>query len=341
MLRRDFSAPRPILSTMQTKLDTLGRRPRHIRTPSGKSLHLTDRDLLLLSKLHRHGPLPSPYLRAFSKLLRNDERCATRRLADLYHETQTPHNGAYLDRPAQQFNTIDPRSNHIVYDLTARGQQALKDARAWSQYAPKIAGSWVHRLMTACITASIEIETLRRSDVRFIAQEEILSRAGAALRFDVPFTDPVSGNTMSKPLIPDALFGLQYNKPSGTYYRFFFVEADRNTEANRSGSFERKSYLRTILQYRELIGRGLYKEPLQLTAGAMVLNVTTGHEHMRKLVELTGELSEGRGNNYMLYAAIPDFATPFKPPDILTDLFAAPWSRAGDPFRINTVNGTL
>ena len=52
-------------------------------------------------------------------------------------------------------------------------------------------------------------------------QDEILARKEAALTF------PVSVQGVTKHLIPDALFGLEYTQAGKRYYRFFLVEADR------------------------------------------------------------------------------------------------------------------
>lgn len=304
--------------------DTLGRRPRFARTPSGKKITLNERDYLLFQKLHQHGPLPSSYLIAFSRSIRKGDQATRWRLRDLYHES------GHLDRPMWQANTIDPRNNDLVYELSTKGEDVLRRAGMWSEYAPKPHGANIHHLMTACITASIELSATISGNIKYIPQHQILERADTPLRFPVTFSDPITGNPVTKNLIPDALFGLDY----GGSYRFYFVEADRDTEANKSLSFGRKSYLRTILQYRELIGRGLYKEPLNLTAGALVLNVTTSETHKNNLIELTGAQSPNSQNNYMLYKSIPNFAVPFKPPQLLTALFT-PWDRAGTPFDIS------
>jgi hypothetical protein len=192
--------------------------------------------------------------------------------------------------------------------------------------------------MVSCITASIELATLVSDNARFIFQDEILARTGAPLSF--PVTIVVNGKTVTKQLIPDGLFGIEYSDDDERRYRFFLVEADRSTEPGAASSLDRKSYMRTILQYREFVGRGTYKEALGLSAGLLVLNVTTSELRLRNLVELTAKLSGSGANNYMLYRAAPEFGRYFSTPGILLDLFAEPWVRAGrDPFHINSISG--
>ncbi len=118
-----------------SKVDTLGRRPRDRRQPTGKRITPQERDLIWFEKLHQHGPLSSTYLHGFTKHLRRNEKRARDRLTDLFHETNTPQNGAYLDRPWQQFQTYDARYQDLVYDLAPAGEKARKDARSQSRRA--------------------------------------------------------------------------------------------------------------------------------------------------------------------------------------------------------------
>ncbi len=319
----------------KTTHDRLGRRYRDQPISTGKRVTPTERDVLLFEKIHRHGPLSTKYLVAYSQLLRKSANRAKDRLTDLFNEDDTPHNGTYLSRPWQQFETLDARQNDLAYALTPQSIQVLKDQGLWSDYAPNTSGSWKHTYMTACITASIELATLETEHVRYIFQDEILSRTGSAFSF------PVQVNGTEKHLIPDAIFGLEYTSEGKRYYRFFLVEADRATEPGKTRNFDRKSYGRTIMQYREFVGKGMYKEALGLSAGLLVLNVTTSEVRHRNLLELTKELSESSGNNYLLFQYAPEFGRYFRPPGILHDLFTTSWERAGrEPFSINSVTGT-
>lgn len=307
--------------------DSLHRRRRDRRQSTGKHITPQPRDLIWFQKLHEHGPLSSTYLHAFSQHIARSEKRARDRLTDLFNETQTQYGGAYLDRPVQQFRTLDARYQPLVYELAPAGEKALRENGSRSKYANSHTGPWQHKFMVAAITASIEIATLDDPTVNFIPQRAILERTGEHLRYAVPFVDPSTDREVRSDLVPDALFGLEYLDGDRRSYRFFLLEADRGTEPTRASKFNRKSHLRNFLQYREYVGRGLYKEHLKLTAGMMVLNVTNSERTMAAMLKLLGEIAP-RGNSYQLFQAIEEFAGYFKPPKVLRQLIDSPWSRA-------------
>ena len=315
--------------------DTLKRRRRDRRSSTGKRVTPQERDLLWFQKIHQHGPLPSSYLHAFSAGLRRNEKRSRDRLTDLFNEDHTPDGGAYLNRPWQQFQTLDARYQDLVYDLSPAAEAALKDHGLWSEHAGNHGGPWLHRHMVACITASIELATQGDPNLSFIPQSAILRRAGTGLRAAVPFKNPGTGKTETKDLIPDAIFGLEYRAAAASVYRFFIVEADRATEPSRASAFNRKSHLRNFLQYREYIGRGLYRKHLGLTASLLVLNVTTNARTMARMLELANGISEA-GNSYLLFRTAGQFGRYFKPPKPMPELLTGEWLRAGYPgFRID------
>ncbi len=308
--------------------DSLNRRRRDRRQSTGKRVTPQPRDLLWFQKLHEHGPLSSVYLHGFSQHIACSKKRARDRLTDLYNESDTPHGGPYLDRPWQQFRTFDARYQPLVYDLAPAGEKALKAEGKWSGFAGGHSGPWQHKFMVSCITASIEIATLEIPNLNFIPQHAILERAGERLRYSVPFTDPKSGKQVRSDLIPDALFGLEYLDGNHKSYRFFLVEADRATEPSRASKFNRKSHLRHFLQYREYVGRGLYKDHLQLTAGMLVLNVASSRRTMERMMKLLAEIAPD-GNTYQLFQVVDEFGGYFKPPRMLPRLLIGEWRRVG------------
>ena len=309
--------------------DTLGRRKRTRRQPSGRTIRPQPRDLLWFEKLHHHGPLPTSYLHAFSEHLARDRARTLKRLASLHHEANL------LDRPAQQFDTLDARYNQLIYDLGPRSLQVLHDEGIYRHDAPLPSGPWKHRVMVACITASVELAT-RGTNTRYIPQHEILGKLGVGLRIPITLRHPRTGRDEQHDLVPDALFGLEYRDGDRKSYIFYLVEADRGTEPLKASSLARKSFLRSIQQYRTLIGGKLYKEHFGLNAGLLVLNVTSSAERLQNMVDLVAETSESGRNTYLLFQAVPVFGTYFKPPQPMPELFTAPWHRAGQPpFQLN------
>ncbi len=321
---------------MTTGLDQLGRRNRIKARPTGKRVSLTERDWIWLKALHRHGPLPTSFLLEFVKSLQMNEKRAKERLCDLFHEDRTPHGGAYLIRPVQQFQTIDSRYNQLVYDLAPAATQALEAQKVWSGAAGAQGGPWWHKLMISCVTASIELATMQRSDLQFIPQARILDRAQARLECAVECVDPNSGRLVKKVLKPDAVFGLEYQSSGRSRFRFFVVEADRATEPLTASDFNRKSAVKQGILYQAYIGAGVYREHLKLTSPLLVLNVASDPKRMRKLLELSN-LRFG-SQAHQLFQCWPAFSTPVKPPSPNRELLEKVWGRPGrDPIRIDLV----
>lgn len=309
--------------------DAIRRRKRTRSQTTGKRVTPQKRDLLWFQKIHEHGPLSSSFLHAFSKHHRTSEKRAKDRLTDLFNEDNTPHGGPYLARPHQQFRTIDSRYNELVYELTPAAVAALRDTDLWTDYAPAHTGPWVHRYMVSYITASIELATLVRDDLKYIPQSQILERARTELRFPTTILEPGTGKMTKKNLIPDALYGLEYRHGDGRFYRFFVVEADRGTEPTTSKNFNRKSHLRNLLQYRDYIGTGQYKEHLNLTAPLLVLNVSVDEAKLNRMIKLTREVSGTHGNSYMLYQLCEAFGPAFRPGPANCGFLNEAWNRAG------------
>jgi hypothetical protein len=307
--------------------DTLGRRARLAAQSTGKRVSPTVRDLRWFSTLAEHGPLPSSFLLAFAQGEHRGEKRARERLADLFHEDNTPDGGPYLIRPPQQFRTIDSRYNQLVYDLAPAGWQALERASMAPTRCAAPSGPWVHRFMTSCITASIELVTLARNDISYIPQSAILARAEADLRHPVTITDPASGRRFAKDLIPDAAFGLRYHTSDGDRFRFFAVEADRATEPTTSANWNRKSFERSLLQYEAYVAGGAYREHLGLTAPLLVLNVLSDAERARRMRDFVAKRYPA-GNSFMLFQAWSDFGVVFRPPSPQTSLLDGDWERA-------------
>jgi len=304
--------------------DKSGRRSRTKPISTGKSVTLQERDKLWLSKLAEHGPLPSSFLLQYSQHSHTSDKRAQERLTDLFHEDNTQHGGAYLTRPPQQFRTLDSRYNQLVYDLAPAGWKAL----GMPKNNPR-SGPWTHQCMTACITASIELATLERSDISYIPHSAILARSNAELRYPVPIVDPATKRKVQKDLIPDALFGLEYHTETGNRFRFFAVEADRSTEPATSQNFNRKSVRRNLLQYESFIGGGLYKQHLGLTAPLLVLNVVTDQKRQELMQRVIERHGDAKSAAFMLFQVWEDFGLIFKPPEPNAQLLNHSHKRSG------------
>lgn len=317
---------------MDQKYDQIGRRNRLKPTSTGKRVTPQERDLLWFSKLAEHGALPSSFLLEYGKQTHKSEKRAKERLTDLFNEDNTPQGGPYLTRPPQQFRTIDSRYNQLVYDLAPAALAVLKEQG--SNIRPVRSGPWLHSFMVSCITASIELACLDRDDINYIPQSRILARANAALRWPTKITDPKSGATYTKDLIPDAIFGLEYLAKQGSRFRFFAVEADRSTEPAISANFHRKSFKRHLLQYRDYIECGGHREHLKLTSPLLVLNVASDPGRIERMLKVTEDMFSS-GNSYQLFQTWEQFGPVFRPPVPSSSLLAEDWMRAG--FQAETI----
>ena len=73
-------------------------------------------------------------------------------------------------------------------------------------------------------------------------------------------------------------------------YRFFALEADRNTVPIKRANLRQTSYLRKILAYRQIIVADIHKTHLGLP-NLLVLTVTNNEQHMRNIMTLVKELA--------------------------------------------------
>lgn len=308
------------------------RRSRMCRVSAGKRIELTPRDLELFKVLSRYRYLPSNFLYAFAGGA--SEKRFIERLGHLYHD------GRYVNRPEQQWTFANARYMPVVYELDDAGYRALfehgiaangRDRRPARQFA--------HSLMVCEILASIELSTRASGSLRFISANEIIAKAplashsGYPLAFPVSIEHPMHGAKKicraEFTLVPDAVFGLEYE---GKKYRFFALEADRNTMPVRRAELRQSSYLRKILAYRAIVAQQLYKSRLALP-NLLVLNVTTNEEHMHNIMALLKDLTGG--STMFLFKAAPgvgDFVRPLAPMGFLT---SDQWLRVGhDPLHL-------
>lgn len=318
------------------------------RQKTGKRVQLTKRDLEIMRLLSRYRYLRSTHLHALAGGKSNKR--FVERLGDLYHEC------AFVDRPRQQWQTINARYMPTVYELDKAGKQILEqygvspdtEAVITRKYQREITRQFHHELMICDILALIEIGTRADPTLRFISWPEILANprmpeatrnAAIPLAADasITYAPPRSGKSyaFNRPLIPDALFGLEYTAGGKKQYRFFALEADRNTEPIVRNNPHQSSYFRKILQYREVIRRSTYKARWGLP-NLMVLTVTTNDRHRQNIMRIVDELTAGSGNTHLLFKNLSSLASLENAPLPVGDILTDPWQRARQPdFFIN------
>lgn len=297
---------------------------------TGRLVVPQERDLRYCEAIQRHGPLSSTYLFDFTRHLAENRNQHQKRLTLLANEDRTPHGGPYLVRPWQQFQTIHARSNPVVVDLARAGRALLREHGLLARHAGPPGGPYLHRFMTAAITASIEIAA-REAGIRYVSQEEILVRqtcpeATRLARHPLAFPLPDGGH-----LVPDQLFGLEYPVASGgKRYRFFALEADRGTEPLRPRDRSRSSILQKLDGYLHVRRRESFREQFGIP-NLLVLVVTTSVDRMEAMIALTAEIVGGAPElaDGFLFKSKSEFGRWWHAPGAMTDLLTEPWRRQG------------
>ena len=203
---------------------------------------LTGRVIKWLTFLNRHGPLSSQYLHEYT---RDTHRCKDTSLRNL----KTLCEQGILFRPPQQLSFANAPFNPYIYDLTDRGYAALLEADIEKNPA-RPTGHFPHLHMTACVTASIEMEAIKAGN-EYIEAKTILAIKDSTLVIPLK----------SGKLIPDQLFAIKTSEG----YRAYALEVDRGTEPIASPVM-RKSYTRSIEQYQKLFENNLASKHFGLTA---------------------------------------------------------------------------
>jgi hypothetical protein len=247
------------------------RRPRTKRTPNGRALALTERDVAIFATLARYRHVRSTYLHAFAggaSTTRFKER-----LGDLFHE-------GYLDRPEEQWRFANARYQPAVYELGRKGAKALGDAGVatpdpftWLKDAHR---QFEHSLLICECLASIELATSIAQGVRMIGWPEIAARARAKGK-TLPSPFRFDGGSSTAPVVPDAIFGLEYGDGASKRYRFFALEADRGTMPVRRAGHNQSSISRKVAAYRDVLERQLPQAALGLP-NLLVLTVCPSKE---------------------------------------------------------------
>jgi hypothetical protein len=124
------------------------------------------------------------------------------------------------------------------------------------------------------------------------------------------------------------LFGLEYVCGGQKLYRFFALEADRNTIPIKRSNLRQTSWLRKTLAYRQIVAQEIHRIHLALP-NLLVLTVTTNEQHMKNIMGLVKKLAtEGRSTLFLFKTmdSLGDFQkAPAPTPHMLTE----PWQRVG------------
>jgi hypothetical protein len=305
------------------RTDTLGRRLRFASPqPRGKRLDLSERDFLIFEALLRHGPLPTHYLYEFTRHLGKHLTSLQHRLTKLANGTE---NGpAYLVRPPQQFAAYNGRCQPLIYDLTPSVFSVL--AEHGNPHPRPRTDPFMHRFMTACVSASIQLAALA-GGCRYGSKEDIFAHPKCpepTRNASNPLALPIWSGDRSRFLVPDDLFVIQYPGPKA---RFFAVEIDRRTESIHSET-AKTAFGRKLQAYIAAIKNRTYHGHWGIP-GLTVLTITTNAVHLRQMLRHLHALNEPQLSSRFLFKSKSHFSANWEVPPIMGDLFGEPWV-AGD-----------
>lgn len=288
------------------------------RTPTGKALAITPRDIKIFQYLASYRYLRSTYLHAF--VGGESETRFKERLGDLFHE-------GFIDRPEKQWEYADARHAPVVHEAGKRGMLVLAERNAAPTESRTFLGHTAHRqyahslAICECI-ASVELAAREVSGLRFIPWGEVLARAPAGTRaIQTPFRLPLGAGTS---VVPDGFFGLEYRNAGKTGYRFFALEIDRGTMPLSRTNGNQTSYLAKLAAYRSLIREQVHKTHLGVSK-LFVLTVTSSERRLREMIaHFDSSSAEGP---LFLFKAVDQSGWRTPLPRLLLD----PWARSGCP----------
>lgn len=98
-------------------------------------------------------------------------------------------------------------------------------------------------------------------------------------------------------------------------------------------NLEETSYLRKLLQYREIIARGVFRQHLGITkAPLLLLTVTTNRRHLDGIMALLRELADEQAwTEAFLFKAVPNLGSFQRAPHPTHSLLTEAWDRVGNP----------
>lgn len=302
--------------------DALARRLRFAPpNPRIGRMVLTEADHLIFEALDRHGPLPTHFLYEFTRRIRRDYTHFQHRLTEFYNGDGR---GAYLARPQQQFAAFEARYQHLVYDLAPRARLALEERGSLARYSPKRTDAFLHRLMSACVGASLELSA-RRKGLRYIPREEIFAHPRcpeATKQTSNPLAVPIAGYGARTSIVPDDLFGLEY---PGIGFRFFAVEIDRNTESIERKNLAQRAFGFKVAGYLSVLRNRLYLDHWGVP-NLHVLTVTTNATHALNLAGHVGRHADPGYADRFAFASDACFGVNWRVPrEVLSHLFDKPW----------------
>jgi hypothetical protein len=205
-----------------------------------------------------------------------------------------------------------------IYEKTSKADKLLR-GNGIEPIKQTISQQFWHQVLVDDILLSIEA-ACKQGGFAFRDEHQILQGAPRELPCTISHTFK-RGHTQhfSKSLSPDALFAI-----NNTY---FALEADRNNEPIERNNLNETSYLRKLLQYKDVFKNHTYKTHWGIP-NLLVLNITTNETHMKNIMAFMQDGLQGKSRS-MLFHALPVLSSSEKSPQPVLSLLTNPWQRVG------------
>jgi hypothetical protein len=223
----------------------------------------------------------------------------------------------FLNAPEQQKDAANYRYSPRIYEnaLKAKAQLAANGVAPTQWDGNR---HFWHQLMIADIVLSFEI-ACKQSGLSFRHRKEIIGDAPLQFKASISHQFNKHIERYDGAVQPDDLFAI-----NNTY---FVLEADRQNEPIARPTLTTSSYLRKILQYRDVLKTGSYKEQIP---NMIVLNITTSPAHAKNIQSYMYDDLNLQSKS-LLFKGIPILGSRDKYPEPLTHLLDEPFDRAGHP----------
>ncbi|WP_194479223.1 replication-relaxation family protein [Bradyrhizobium sp. CCBAU 53338] len=218
----------------------------------------------------------------------------------------------YVERPEAQVTSrmLYEGSRPTIYGLSRKGAHLLRSGglevprRLLDGIDKERGAGWrfvQHTVEVASFLIALVVAVRKRSDLRLLSQGELLGNRGKKLPRQVKLEVCIrlDGVLTRNAVVPDALFGLQYDDGTESY---FMLEIDRGEmPVERYRDITRTYFSKKLNTYWEAYRRRCHVTELGLES-FRVLTVTTTRERVERMIAAVGRMTQGRGSNVFLFA---------------------------------------
>jgi hypothetical protein len=220
-----------------------------------------------------------------------------------------------LRKPRQQDDAYNARYSPWIYE---NGLQAEKALRERGHIPAKRQGDrqfW-HQVMVSDIMLSVE--TWCRNTGRSFTHRPIED-----LKLPCSISHSINGQVhrCDRGYVPDELFAID-----GLH---FALEADQHNEPVHRSNLTQTSYLRKLLQIKEVFAKKTYQTVWGIPS-LFVLNITVSDEHCRNILQYMEQTLGGKSRS-LLFKSYPILGSRRSYPNPLLSLLTDPWERVGHP----------